>query len=75
MSDSEQKKAIERNLAESCLDRLVPLGFPQMQSYNWVQVGIPAGEYYQRKHAAGQFGRFWPLHICQAPEQHNNTKH
>jgi hypothetical protein len=38
-----------------------PVGYPRAAKF---EEGISVAEYYRRKHARGEYGRFFPLHIA-----------
>jgi hypothetical protein len=62
-----QLELIAQCRAASHLDRCTPLGFPPYQTKRRCEAGLPAGEYFRAKHAAGRSGRFYPLHVCAPP--------
>lgn len=61
--EDRQRRAVERFRAESCLDATVPLGIPMWPRADF---GFPlTTTYFQRKHARGEYGRYYPLHWIQ----------
>jgi hypothetical protein len=54
-----QRATLERFRAECYLDKNVPLAIPTMPR---PEIGESAHLYYERKHAIGPPGRFYPLH-------------
>lgn len=64
-----QSRMVEVSRAESFLDRSVPLGYPPIQTWGWVEAGVTIGEYYRSKHQGGRFGKFYGLHVCQTGKQ------
>jgi hypothetical protein len=62
LASSAQRDMIERSRAESFVDRSAALGFPPPVR---PEIGPSAPAYFQRKHANGPPGRFFPLHLTQ----------
>jgi hypothetical protein len=50
----------EKAQHESCLDRRVPLGYPQAAR---AEIGPDARTYYRRKHQRGERGEYFGLHL------------
>jgi hypothetical protein len=57
-----QADMVERSRKESFLDHTAALGFPPPVRPDF---GPSAPAYFQRKHANGPAGRFFPLHLTQ----------
>lgn len=47
----------------SYLDPNIPLGFPGATLVT--ERGPATVDYYRKKHARGEYGSFWPLHVVQ----------
>jgi hypothetical protein len=60
----EQARMVEESRRESVLDPAIPLALPWPTR---VERGLPIAVYFKKKHAAGQIGRFYPLHLTEQP--------
>jgi len=62
-----QRPKIKRHswemVGESCIDRNIPLAMPA--PFPRPEFGTSVGSYYAARHARGEFGRFYPLHVAQ----------
>jgi hypothetical protein len=58
--------ALSKLQGESVLDPAIPLGYPPIAR---PEIGPDPIKYYSAKHARGECGTFWPLHLTLLPRR------